>query len=70
MLGAGCGLIEVLSRLEITESTKHRWRPVNAGMRASDARWLMEHQVASPRAKLVRGNEQVHLSWFRRPVAI
>ena len=42
MLSAGGDLTEVLRRLEVTESTWHRWRRAYAGMGPSDVRRLKE----------------------------
>ena len=51
LLAGGLGLDEVCRRLEITESTWHRWVAQYGGMKASDAKRLKELEVENARVK-------------------
>jgi transposase-like protein len=51
LLAGGLGLDEVCRRLEITESTWHRWVAQYGGMKASDAKRLKELEVENARLK-------------------
>jgi putative transposase len=51
VLGGGMELDEVCRRLEIAESTWHRWTAQYGGMKANDAKRLKELEVENTRLK-------------------
>ena len=51
LLNAGWSLAQVLQKLEITESTYHRWRAQYGGMKAEEAKRLKELEKENARLK-------------------
>ena len=51
LLGAGQELGEVCRHLEIAESTWHRWLAQYGGMKAAEAKRLMELEIENTRLK-------------------
>ena len=51
LLNVGQSLAQVLQKLEITESTYHRWRAQFGGMKAEEAKRLKELEKENARLK-------------------
>ncbi len=51
LLSVGQSLAQVLQKLEITESTYHRWRAQFGGMKAEEAKRLKELEKENARLK-------------------
>ena len=51
LLSVGQSLAQVLQKLEITESTYHRWRTQFGGMKAEEAKRLKELEKENARLK-------------------
>ncbi len=51
LLSVGQSLAQVLQKLEITESTYHRWRAQYGGMKAEEAKRLKELEKENGRLK-------------------
>ena len=59
LLAGGLGLDEVCRRLEITESTWHRWVAQYGGMKASDAKRLKDLEVENRRLKTLLADAEL-----------
>ena len=51
LLSVGQSLAQVLQKLEVTESTYHRWRAQYGGMKAEEAKRLKELEKENARLK-------------------
>jgi putative transposase len=51
LLAEGCEVPEVAKHLEISEATYHRWRTQYGGLKADDAKRLMELTAENARLK-------------------
>jgi transposase-like protein len=65
LLVAGTGLDEVCRRLEIAESTWHRWLAQYGGMKASDAKRLKELEAENARLKKLVANQALDIDMLR-----
>ena len=65
LLNQGEGLAEVCRRLEITESTWHRWRNQYGGMRANDAKRLKDLEHENVRLKKIVADQALDIDMLK-----
>jgi len=65
LLGEGKTVDEVARHLEITESTWHRWRNQDGGMKADDAKRLKELERENTRLKRIVADQALDIDMLR-----
>ena len=65
LLGEGKTIEEVVSHLEITESTWHRWRNQYGGMKADDAKRLKELEKENTRLKKIVADQALDIDMLK-----
>ena len=65
LLNAGNDVAEVCRQLEITESTWHRWRNQDGGMKANDAKRLKELENENRRLKRIVADQALDNDMLR-----
>jgi transposase-like protein len=65
LLGEGKPIDEVARRLEITESTWHRWRNQYGGMKADDAKKLKELERENVRLKRIVADQALDIDMLK-----
>lgn len=66
LLGAGQQLNEVCRKLEVAESTWHRWLARYCGMKASEAKRLKELEAENARLKKLVANQALDVDMLRK----
>jgi putative transposase len=65
LLGEGKTIEKVCRSLEITESTFHRWRNQDGGMKADDAKRLIELERENSRLKRIVADQALDIDMLK-----
>ena len=65
MLGEGSTVVVVCKHLEVTEQTYYRWRNQYGGMKADDAKRLMELEWGNSRLKKIVADQTLDIDMLK-----